>query len=944
MTSRPLPLLLVALLLLSSLAPLASAEEAWTKETGSAITAVATDEYGDRIFVGTESGMLYCYDAGGSVVWSQTLAGEVVALEVDGAADYLLVEIGDGARIESRDPETGEYRWSHSSNSPRDITLSQNRGILANTASGTVLRLRDGDANVWSHTSIGTTTDLAISGDASWVVSSSGSDLKLYALSVPEADEWLLSGTWAPYHKRIAHTIAGSTDGALTNYPVEITVIRGAGSSSGSTLYAPDCRADFADIRFTAADGVTHIPYHLESVSGSTAKFWVNVPSIPASPGTTTIYIYWANPAATTTTSDPDAARHTPLDDFSGTSLNTDIWETFGTATITVADGKLTITGDNIGYSGVRSKGMYTGDSDTVVVNANVQGELGENGAFWIGFFGDGQVPNYRNAELDATLKRATFTSWDVSQQLHGSTADGSARANYLFGARLTGYNDYRVEWNGASAEMQAGAYGEQTLASAPTTDCTIMLAIADTSPSYGGVTMTVDEVTIVPSVNIPALHGAWGPVESIVTPLGTKTLDGTIIDIDAPETGDWVAVSTTTKTYIIEITDSGFGAVYSADRTGTPYDLAIANNGANLIEGRGILADIFRFDNVQTGTYSAGGPVRAVAIAQKNGLYAAAGSDDGKYYIFSKDESSSWYLLHASDSEDPVTAVAMSWRGEIAIIGRADGSVVLYRITDAPPPDSQMTVYIIKDGQPYIGKPVSVSTADISDPDKWTPLHTNLRTDSDGKIVISTHTGHYYQININNGEKIVVIQASSATAIYSVVFRSPLIYEKYNYDVQYNATSGAIEMSYVDNEDAADVTWTIVRTDTYAEVFSQTISDSTTAETSWDVSESDITYKVNAQVSRDAGGSVRNTWFITPQNASPIALPFWDENIQNAVFIIFLMILGGIFYYSTGAKGALIVALVAALFRYFSWITVPWFWIIAAAVFAFLANIAEGA
>src|SRR5690606_15280682 len=167
-----------------------------------------------------------------------------------------------------------------------------------------------------------------------------------------------------------------------------------------------------------------------------------------------------------------------------------------------------------------------------------------------------------------------------------------------------------------------------------------------------------------------PPTHGAWGPVETVVTPLGTKTLDGTITDVDAPETGDWVAVSTTTKTYIIEITDSGFGTVYSADRTGTPYDLAIANNGANTIEGRGILADIFRFDGVQTGTYTAGGPVRTVAVAQKNGLYAAAGSDDGKYYIFSKDESSSWYLLHASDSEDPVTAIAMSWRGEIAVIG----------------------------------------------------------------------------------------------------------------------------------------------------------------------------------------------------------------------------------------------------------------------------------
>src|SRR5690606_33614694 len=134
-----------------------------------------------------------------------------------------LAEIGDGARIESRDPETGAYRWGTSSNYPRDITLSQADGISANTISGSYLRLRDGDGNTWGHFYIGTTTDLAISGDASWVVSSSGSDLKLYALSVPEADEWLLSGTWAPYHKRVAHTITGSTDGALADYPIEIT-------------------------------------------------------------------------------------------------------------------------------------------------------------------------------------------------------------------------------------------------------------------------------------------------------------------------------------------------------------------------------------------------------------------------------------------------------------------------------------------------------------------------------------------------------------------------------------------------------------------------------------------------------------------------------------------------------------------------------------------------
>ena len=949
MTRRPLPMLLVALLLLSSLAPLASAGEAWEKQLGEEITAVATDERGDRIFVGTESGMLYCYDSAGSVVWSVQLA--VVGADpsiLDIKADtegHVWVRRGNDYYL--RNAETGA-----SVRSDESLDFATTDGSISNT--GTVLDIWFGilDLKIPTGTTIYRSYAPyqygAISGDATWMAVTKAADtnLYLYSVNVPP-DDWIAptphGGRSCGWQNRIAHTIAGSPDGALTNYPVEITVIRGAGSSAGSTLYAPDCHVDFADIRFTAADGVTQLPYYLESVVGSTATFLVNVPSIPASPGTTTIYIYWANPVVSTTTSDPDAARYT-LDDFSGTSLNTDIWETFGTATITVADGKLTITGDNIGYSGVRSKGMYTGANDKIEVNANVEGQLGDNGAFWIGFFGDGQVPNSIKAELAVTLNRATFTSWNTLQQLHGSTADGSARANYLFGSRLTGYNNYRVEWDGTSAVMQAGAYAGQTLANAPTTNSTIMLAIGDTVAGYGGVTMTVDSVTIVSPVNIPALHGAWSAVESVVTLLDTETLTGTIVDIDAPETGDWVAVSTTSKTYIVQITDSGFGEIYNDDRVGTPYNVQVADGGSFAIEGRNILADIFRIDAVQVGTYTAGGAVQHVAIAQKNGLYAAAGSDDGKYYVFSKDAASSWYLLHASDSYDPVTALAMSWRGEIAVIGRADGSVVLYRITDAPLPDSQMTVYIIKDGQPYIGKPVSVSTADISDPDKWTPLYNNLRTDSDGKIVISTHTGHYYQININNGEKIVVIQASSATAIYSVVFRSPLIYEKYNYDVQYNASSQAIEMAYTDNEGPATVSWSIVRTDTYSEVYSHTTSGATTATATYPISEPDISYKVNVKIQRSSGGSIQNMWFITPQNASPIALPFWDENIQNAVFIIFLMILGGIFYYSTGAKGALIVALVAALFRYFDWITVPWFWIIAAAVFAFLANIAEGA
>ena len=61
------------------------------------------------------------------------------------------------------------------------------------------------------------------------------------------------------------------------------------------------CRADFGDIRFTKSDGETLLDYWLESYDGGVATFWVKVDSIPASPDTIQIYVYYGNPDATTT-------------------------------------------------------------------------------------------------------------------------------------------------------------------------------------------------------------------------------------------------------------------------------------------------------------------------------------------------------------------------------------------------------------------------------------------------------------------------------------------------------------------------------------------------------------------------------------------------------------------------------------------------------------------
>ncbi|TXI10250.1 MAG: DUF2341 domain-containing protein [Polynucleobacter sp.] len=85
--------------------------------------------------------------------------------------------------------------------------------------------------------------------------------------------------------KRKAVTVTGSSAGAQTNYQVKITV-----------PYDSDMQADFDDIRFTSSNGTTLLDYWLESkTNSSTADFWVEIPSIPVSPNTVAIYIYYGN-------------------------------------------------------------------------------------------------------------------------------------------------------------------------------------------------------------------------------------------------------------------------------------------------------------------------------------------------------------------------------------------------------------------------------------------------------------------------------------------------------------------------------------------------------------------------------------------------------------------------------------------------------------------------
>jgi len=98
-----------------------------------------------------------------------------------------------------------------------------------------------------------------------------------------------LSG-WA-YRRPIRINNTGNPNN-LTYYQVLVTV------DTAFLIAQGKMRSDCGDIRFTDSDGVTLLPYWIESgINTSTTKIWVKVPAIPAS-SIYTIYMYYGNSSA----------------------------------------------------------------------------------------------------------------------------------------------------------------------------------------------------------------------------------------------------------------------------------------------------------------------------------------------------------------------------------------------------------------------------------------------------------------------------------------------------------------------------------------------------------------------------------------------------------------------------------------------------------------------
>ena len=428
-------------------------------------------------------------------------------------------------------------------------------------------------------------------------------------------------------------------------------------------------------------------------------------------------------------------------------------------------------------------------------------------------------------------------------------------------------------------------------------------------------------------------------PVLSIYNQQTSKTLTGNISAISLSDRGDWLGTATDSYIYHDQITNAGFGTDYNAvlGSTGTVSDIATANAASMSIAGQGQITDIYSQTASRVGTYTAGGAVTHVDIADKNALWATSGGEDGKVYIFSKDASSNWYLEYSSDSDGSVTALSMSSRGEFVLAGRT-GSLTLYQ-TNTPvqtSTDFWFTLYAYKDSDSYRNAAVNVTQYQGN---QWVSYTQGL-TDSTGKFVCQVTAGNTYKFDIGNGEKVVIVMASPSVLSQTVSIYTSPISTAIEYNAAWDSSTNSIQFNYTDTKAQTNsVNVKILRTDTWETVYDQTFNNQQSIEETLPIIDDTTSYKVEFSVNR-VSGRTRNT-FIVSSSRDIVPIPL-DPNIKNILFCGLLFVIAGLFSYLSAIRGAVVVSLTAGFFIYLGWLTIPWEWFVVTVVIAMVAGFTQ--
>ena len=114
----------------------------------------------------------------------------------------------------------------------------------------------------------------------------------------------------------------------ITNSGSELTEFQVQVSLDASFPWS-HANGDGSDLRFTSSDGETELSYWIENWTASTsANVWVKVPSVAASPATTTIYLYYGNSSVQSSSNGFSTFEF--FDDFTGGTIDAARWTASG--------------------------------------------------------------------------------------------------------------------------------------------------------------------------------------------------------------------------------------------------------------------------------------------------------------------------------------------------------------------------------------------------------------------------------------------------------------------------------------------------------------------------------------------------------------------------------------------------------------------------------------
>jgi PKD repeat protein len=312
--------------------------------------------------------------------------------------------------------------------------------------------------------------------------------------------------TLSGWNYRKSHVITSGT--TLTNYQTKIRVYYGSGTDSTNTTYLNSkCNTDFSDIRFTTFDGDTLISYWVESViTGNYADIWIKAPSIT----TTTIYIYYGNTSAVSTSSGDNTFEL--FDDFDGSTLDNAKW-TSNNLTATLSNSIATIYGDGLSSWGWLQSILTYNQGYSLISKLKFQGRNSINN--------DGGLVGFRTSQGGEVIQIMYYNDAPSSDFRAISTALGGSVSNDSNADES--YHIYEVLRTTAPTCV---CYIDDSLAQNGT--ITTVSACSTTSLSINfevkggsGYGIEIDWVAVRKCSNVEPTHSTWGSEEL----LGVKIL-----------------------------------------------------------------------------------------------------------------------------------------------------------------------------------------------------------------------------------------------------------------------------------------------------------------------------------------------------------------------------------------------------------------------------------